>query len=241
MKQGKLKILRWIWITLGICFFLWMVNSYQTKGVDETILTSNSSIQVDNTADFIAFIPKKGFQKVFIFYPGAMVAWDAYAPLCRKIAENGYKSIIIKMPWRLPSYGYNKPKELDLFRDKTKQYILAGHSKGGMMAAQFVYENPTLIDKLILLGTTHPRDFDLSKSSIPIMKIYGSNDGVADKKSVESNMPKLPLTTKYVLIKGGNHSQFGYYGSQLGDNEASINREVQQKIILDSILSFIKS
>lgn len=241
MKQGKLKILRWIWITFGICFFLWMVNSYQTKGIDKTILKSNSSVQVDDTDDFIAFASKKGFQKVVIFYPGAMVAWDAYTPLCRKIAENGFKSIIIKMPFRLPSYGYNKPKELDLFRDKTKQYILMGHSKGGMMAAQFVHENPTLIDKLILLGTTHPRDFDLSKSTIPMMKIYGSNDGVADTNSINLNKSKLPATTKYVLIKGGNHSQFGYYGSQLGDNEASISREEQQKIILDSILSFIKS
>ncbi|AOW11339.1 hypothetical protein EM308_09940 [Flavobacterium gilvum] len=201
---------------------------------------SNSTIQVENTNDFISFIPKKGYQKVFIFFPGAMVGFDAYAPLCRKIAENGYKSIIIKMPWRLPSYGYNKPKEMNFFQDSSKEYILAGHSKGGMMAAQFVYENPILIDKLILLGTTHPRDFDLSKSLIPIMKISGSNDGVADTKSINQNKPKLPANTKYVLIQGGNHSQFGYYGSQLGDNEASISREEQQKIILNSILSFIK-
>lgn len=241
MKQGKLKKLKWIWVISGICFTIWMINSYQTKGVDEIILQSNSSIQVDNTCDAIAFTPKKGFQKIFIFYPGAMVAADAYAPLCRKIAENGFKSIIIKMPWRLPSCGYTKPKELGSFRDSTKQYILAGHSKGGMMAAQFVYENPTLIDKLILMGTTHPRDFDLSKSTVPVMKIYGSNDGVADKKSTELNKPKLPPTTKYVLIKGGNHSQFGYYGSQLGDDEASISREEQQEIILNSILSFINS
>lgn len=240
MKQQKIKILKWIWITFGLCFFLWIVLSYQTKGVDESIFQSNSDIQVENTNNIISFAPKKGFQKVFIFFPGAMVASDAYAPLCRKIADNGYKSIIIKMPCRLPSYGYNKPKEMNLLKDKTKQYILAGHSKGGMMAAQFVYENPKLIDKLILLGTTHPRDIDLSKSAIPIMKIYGSNDGVADAKTINQNKPKLPPSTKYVLIEGGNHSQFGYYGSQLGDDEASINREEQQKIILNSILSFIK-
>ncbi|WP_281321788.1 alpha/beta hydrolase [Flavobacterium aestivum] len=240
MKHQKIKIFKRLWITFGICFILWIVISFQTKGVDEAILQSNSSIQVINTENIISFTPKKSYQKVFIFYPGAMVAADAYAPLCRKIAENGYKSIIIKMPWRQPSYGYNIPKEIDLFKDSTKQYILAGHSKGGMMAAQFVYENPTLIDKLILLGTSHPRDFDLSQSSIPIMKISGSNDGLADTKSVNRNKPKLPITTKYVLIKGGNHSQFGYYGSQLGDDKASINREEQQKIILNSILSFIK-
>ncbi|WP_348799588.1 alpha/beta hydrolase [Flavobacterium adhaerens] len=196
---------------------------------------------ITNTKDFICFTPKKGFQKNFILFPGAMVAANAYTPLCRKIAENGYKSIIIKMPWRLPSCGYNKPKEIGLFKDRSTKYILAGHSKGGKMAAQFVYENPKLIDQLILLGITHPRDFDLSHSIIPVLKIYGSNDGVAETNAVQQNKSKLPLSTKYVLIEGGNHSQFGYYGFQLGDNKARIDREEQQKIILDSILSFIKN
>ncbi len=148
--------------------------------------------------------------------------------------------MIIKMPWRLASYGYNKPKEMGLLKDTSRQYILAGHSKGAMMAAQFVYENPSLINKLILLGTSQPRDFDLSTSKISIMKIYGSNDGVADTTSVNENKSKLPSGTKYVLIQGGNHAQFGYYGSQLGDNKATISRAQQQQIILNSILSFIK-
>ncbi|MFV5692676.1 alpha/beta hydrolase [Flavobacterium sp. LT1R49] len=228
MKKQKRKIFALIWAALGLCVLIWIGNSYQTKGVSITVFQNNSSVQVDNTDDFISFTPKKSCQKVFIFYPGALVAPEAYTPLCRKIADNGYKSIIIKMPWRLPSYGYKKPKEMGFFKDTTKQYILAGHSKGGMMAARFVYENPTLIDKLILLGTTQPRDFDLSKSSIPIMKIYGSNDGVADAKSVTLNKPKLPATTKYILIEGANHSQFAYYGSQLGDDKATISREHQQ-------------
>jgi len=32
-------------------------------------------------------------------------------------------------------------------------------------------------------------------------------------------------------------SQFGYYGSQLGDNVATISRERQQKLMIDAILS----
>jgi len=49
------------------------------------------------------------------------------------------------------------------------------------MAAQFVYENPGLINKLVLIGTTHPRDISLADSKIPVLKIYGSKDGVADE------------------------------------------------------------
>jgi len=53
----------------------------------------------------------KGFEKVLIFFPGAMVDPKAYVPLCRKIADNNIKVYLIKMPWRLASQGYNLQKE----------------------------------------------------------------------------------------------------------------------------------
>ncbi len=48
-------------------------------------------------------------------------------------------------------------------------------------------------------------------------------------EDINKNKSKLPLTTKYVLIEGANHSKFGYYGFQLGDNKASIARELHNK------------
>jgi hypothetical protein len=240
MKWTIWKVLRLLWVIAGISFLIWMGISMQAKGVSNATLQTSSRVEIKDTKDYISFTPTSTFQKVFIFYPGALVDPTAYAPLCRKIADNGYKALLIKMPWRLATKGYNKPKELGLLTDTAKQYILAGHSQGAKMAAQFVYENPSLISKLILLGTTHPRDIDLSKSQIPIMKISGSKDGVASLEDINKNKPRLPSTTKYVLIEGANHAQFGYYGYQLGDDKAGITRELQQKIVLDHILAFIK-
>jgi hypothetical protein len=236
-----MAIFRTIWLTLGIGFTVWMFYSYQSKGVDQSVFKSSSTVEVAENKDLYSFTPTHSYQNVFIFYPGALVDPEAYVPLCRKIADNGCKALLIKMPWRLAQLGYKKPIELNLFADTTKQYILAGHSQGGKMAAQFVYENPALIGKLILIATTHPRDIDLSKAVIPIMKIYGSEDGVADSEAVNKNKPRLPAATKYVLIKGANHAQFGYYGFQLGDNKAGITREEQQQITLNNILSFINT
>jgi len=235
------KIIKTIWITIGIAFTLWLFYSYQSHGVDKQLLKNNSVINVENTDDFYSFTPRKEFKNVFIFYPGAMVEPKAYVPLCAKIAAIGIKVYLIKMPWRLASKGYNKPKELHLFDDTTKTYILSGHSQGAKMATQFVFDNPTLVDKLILIGTTHPRDISLADSKIPVMKISGSKDGIADIDGINTNKSKLPETTKFVLIQGANHSQFGYYGFQLGDNKADISREKQQQDILDNILSFIKN
>ena len=135
--------------------------------------------------------------------------------------------------------GYEQIKDLEIFNDHQKEFILIGHSQGGKMAAQFVYENPNTIDKLILLGTTHPRDINLSSASIKVLKIFGSNDGVAPKQKILKNKPNLPLDTKYAEIDGGNHSQFGYYGTQFNDDKAGISREKQQQLILAHILGFI--
>lgn len=234
------KIIVTIWMTIGIVFTCWLFYSYQSHGVDEQLLQNSSIVTIDITDDFYSFTPIKESKNIVIFYPGAMVAPKAYVPLCRKIAENNIKVYLIKMPWRLASKGYNKPKELNLFKDTTKTYILSGHSQGAKMAAQFVYENPYLINKLILIGTSHPRDISLANSRISILKIYGSNDGLADEKSIQDNKSKLPKTTLFAQIDGANHSQFGYYGFQLGDNKASINREQQQEETLKCILDFIR-
>ncbi|MBC7511273.1 MAG: hypothetical protein H7320_21390 [Ferruginibacter sp.] len=160
------KKLHIIWVIFGVSFTVWLFYSYQSKGVDKAVFESNSSVEVIENKDLYSFTPTSIYQKVVIFYPGALVDPKAYIPLCRKISDKGYKVLLIKMPWRLAINGYNKPKELYLFADTTKQYILAGHSQGAKMAGQFVYENPALINKLILIATTHPRDIDLSKAKI---------------------------------------------------------------------------
>ncbi len=234
------KILRTIWMILGISFIGWLLYSYQSKDIDKVIFENSLIVKVVEEKDFYSFIPTYEYHYVVIFYPGALVDPKAYAPLCRTLSENGCKAILIKMPWRLATKGYNRPKELNLFADTTKQYILAGHSQGAKMAAQFVYENPGLIDKLILMATTHPRDIDLSDVKTPIMKIYGSKDGVASMDEVNKNKSKLPSDTQYVLIEGANHAQFGFYGFQIGDHRADITRQEQQQITLNHILSFIE-
>jgi hypothetical protein len=240
MRWTKRRIFMSIWLLFVLCVNIWYWHSFRAKGVSANVFQSDGRVAVEVTTDLMTFTPNDGYSKVFLFYPGAFVDPKAYAPLCRTIAAQGYKSILIKMPWRVALWGYNKPKQLGLCADTSKQYILAGHSQGGRMAAQFVYENPGVIDKLILMATTHPREIDLSKCHIEIMKLYASEDGVASTRDVDANRSKLPATARFFLIEGGNHSQFGYYGFQLGDNRASLSRMEQQTIIAENILAFIR-
>jgi hypothetical protein len=74
-----------------------------------------------------------------------------------------------------------------------------------------------------------------------VTKIYASNDGLASVEEVGTNAIYLPEDTNWVLIEGGNHSQFGYYGVQLGDNPATISRERQQEITVEAILAVLRN
>jgi predicted alpha/beta-hydrolase family hydrolase len=235
------KLFFTIWISLGVLFTAWLFYSSQAQNISPQLLKNDAGIKVVQNDNFYLFTPENNFSKTLIFYPGALVDPEAYVPLCRKIAEDGIKVYLIKMPWRLASKGYKKPLQLRLLSDSTQSYILAGHSQGAKMAAQFVYENPNAIQKLILIGTTHPRDFSLAAIQIPVMKIYGSKDGVADEEAIINNKNKLPATTRFIRLEGANHAQFGFYGFQLGDEKAEISREEQQEETLKHILVFINN
>jgi hypothetical protein len=240
MAFTKGKLFRYVWFSVVILFHLWMINAYQAAGVDETITQSSALLNVDITDNYTAFTPTQSkSNQQLIFFPGALVDPVAYYPLLRSIAQEGYAVKLIKMPFRLAKYGYQEVKNSVAFQDSTQQYILCGHSQGGKMAAQFAYENPGLLAGLILLGTSHPRDINLSSSKLATLKISASNDGLASVEEVEQNKPKLPASTRYVLIRGGNHAQFGYYGFQFMDGVANITREQQQTAIKSAILGFL--
>lgn len=241
MKAPKqaFKLLGTLWLMAGLLFIAWNYWSFRAQGFHKAVLESNTAIEVSVNNNYIAFNPQAGYASTLFFYPGALVDPFAYAPLCRKLSEAGYQVVIVRMPWRLASKGYKQIKELGLLSGNNN-YTLIGHSQGGKMAAQFVYENPGLIKNLILLGTSHPRDIDLSAAPVNVLKILGENDGLASPDEVEINKKKLPATSTYIELKGANHSQFGYYGHQLGDHAATISHEQQLDALVSNMLAFLK-
>lgn len=241
------KTLKQIWVFCGIAFILFLLVSFQSKGVDKTLLESGNSVKVLQDSYKIAFVPRETIKSSgLIFYPGALVDPKAYVPLARHIAEAGYEVVILKLPFRgayLASQKdalFSRTREIGQEASAVKHWVLAGHSKGGALAAAFAKDNAGLIDGLILIGTTHPKNFDLSGIKLPVTKILGTQDGLASEKEIREYAKNLPPDTQWVTIKGGNHAQFGYYGFQLGDHRASISRETQQDLLRKAVLQSLE-
>jgi hypothetical protein len=244
------KIIRTLWIAFGILFMLWMADSFRARGFDKSILESDSNITVEETSRLMHFRPNASSQPVgVIFFPGGMVQPEAYAPMARTIAEQGYNVFIVKLPFGSAPLESQETSvmiqalEIMDTNDSIEFWLVGGHSRGAAIASRFAYKFGESFDGLLLIGTSHPKEtaFDLSNTTLSVTKIYATNDGLAGMDEVEANGMYLPADTTWVLIEGGNHSQFGYTGNLLGDNAATISREQQQELMVDAILATLKS
>lgn len=246
MPRPRWKTIRKIWIISGLTFAVlfngFMILGRRATGFDkESILASGPRVTVTETFEQIAFTPREApHRAALLFFPGAAVDPRAYAPLCRAIAEAGYETVIVKMPFRWALFESQRRTTLDralaVMRARPRRWVVAGHSLGGAMAARFADEHPDRVAALVLLGTTHPTERDLSGDRFPVIKIYASNDGIAAPEKVESGRARLPAHTEWLRIEGGNHAQFGHYSNQPGDGDAAISREAQQRIIRDALV-----
>ena len=168
--------------------------------------------------------------------------------MSRAISEQEFNVFIVKLPFgsapleSQETSVQNLALEIMESNPLIRYWAVGGHSRGAAIASRFALLHGESFDGLILIGTTHPKEeaFDLSTSTLAVTKVYATNDGLASVDEVNANSQYLPDDTNWVLIDGGNHSQFGYYGSQLGDNSAAISREVQQRLTVEAVLSALK-
>lgn len=242
------KIVRIVWPLAGLLFTGWLWLSFQTRNLPAGVMASDTAVTVTETNSAITFQPNADLRPTgLLFYPGAMVEPTAYAPLARTLAEAGTMTIIVKLPWRSAPLARHEAQlwqttEAIIEQQRAvDQWVLAGHSRGGAIAARTILAHEASFAGLILIATSHPKEatYSLAQAQIPVAKIYASEDGLASLPEVEANRIFLPAQTDMIKIEGGNHAQFGYYGTQLGDNAAAISRVTQQAETAAAVRSFL--
>jgi pimeloyl-ACP methyl ester carboxylesterase len=243
---------RRLWITIGltatVIFVAWSLWAYRAAGEAHAALLDTAAVSVARGEAWWVFAPRRDTADVgLIFFVGALVDPRAYAPLARAVADAGFPVLLVELPRRGAFGGADGP-EMDLRARQARRsvpavsrWVAAGHSRGGAVAARLVHLQPAQFAGLILVGTSHPRDFSLAGLEIPVTRIYGTRDTVADVEKLEANRHNLPPSTRSVAIDGGNHSQFGYYGFQPGDWPATITREQQHRATLQAIVDTLHS
>ena len=218
----------------------WYVSDYYHADTAADVALASSAqdgVRVSELADgSVAFAPSDELSPAvgLVFYPGAKVQPEAYAPLMRRIAEQGVTCVIVRPPFNLAILDADAAHAaIGQFPD-IRTWMIAGHSMGGVAAADYASRHGDDIAGIAFLAS-YP-SVDLSGYEGQVVSVIGTNDGVINRGNYEAAAAKLPPSTRELVIPGGNHAYYGDYGEQAGDGEAAITRDEQQTQTADALI-----
>lgn len=145
-----------------------------------------------------------------LFLLGGLVERAAYVSLLEPLADAGYPLELIDLSWRC---ACTPGQQADLFA-KIDHAIAARPQSaldtgrpfpccdagGEMLAARYVQVRRQRLAGLVLMGTTHPRDFRLTPATpLRTVKINATLDGVAPLTQSQANRHSLPAVRDLIL------------------------------------------
>ena len=219
-----------ILVVAAVGFVIWAETPLGPMSEALDALKSDSRVSV-STGDWLVFQPTNSTTHTgFIFYPGGRVDYRSYAPEAHAIAADGYLVVIVRMPLNLAVLDPNAAQKVVDSYPSITSWAVGGHSLGGTMAAQYASNAPKSVRGLVLWTSYPASGNDLSKTGLMVATIHGTMDGLVSSGQIDDSLKMLPAGTVRVEIQGGNHAQFGWYGPQPGDNDATVSREEQQRV-----------
>ncbi len=224
-----------ILLAVSIVGYFYISDFYHADQTALSLLSSESALGEDAVSvsefDRGLFLDGPGTEHALIFYPGGKVEYTAYLPLLQRLAEDGLDCFLAKMPANLAILDMDRAE--DIMSSYTyDHWYLGGHSLGGAVAAMYAAGAEVPPEGLFLLAAYPTKQLPDMK----VLELYGSEDLVLNREKLEKTAKYLPADAVVWEIPGGNHAQFGNYGPQDGDGQATIPEEVQQEITKEMIL-----
>ena len=243
-KKSKKNITKWFFTLIILGALAWGITwaTFARVPLPEAVKALESDGQIEVTQDpWLVFSPKRGqLETGFIFYPGGRINPQGYATLMRAIALEGTLVVVPNMPINMAVFNANVADDIMAYFPDIEDWVIGGHSVGGTMAAQYAHQHPELVKGLVIWASYPAENANLSNYDIPVLSIYGTLDPRVNDDSIRERKHLLPDDTQYTRIEGGDHHQFGSYEIKPGEHFATINRDSQQREIIQATLNLLR-
>ena len=230
----------------GVLYTLELPPSLHQVGADayvsEEANAAAQSAYVDEAGGYIDVRPAGEVRTLFIFYPGGLVAPQAYEWLGVALAPSGVRTVIVNMPLNLAVLAPGRAsKVLDSLGTTPEHVVIGGHSLGGAMAVRYACNHTQTLDGLVLMAAYPAENNDLSQTSLNTLVLAAARDGLISSQELKERMTLLPEETRLESLPGAVHSFFGRYGPQRGDGVPTTTRAAAEVHIVRVLQSFLSN
>jgi hypothetical protein len=231
---GALGILLLVAVLVATGVAVWASNPMRGERAESIEAWENPAVSIESTSHSIVMTPAEGGNgSGLVFVPGARVDPYAYLYKLSGIVEQGVTVVITKPLLNLPVLDTRGLDDYTADAPDVQRWLVGGHSLGGVRACAMAEGSDAA--GLVLFGAYCATD--LSATTLPVLSISGSEDGLTTPADVTANAHLLPASADLVQIEGLNHALFGDYGPQEGDNPATIDTEQAREAITDVLRS----
>jgi hypothetical protein len=224
-------------VLVAVAFLVW-ANIVMQGDRDRAIeVWTDTGVEVTSTEHSVVIAPAGVASETgLVFIPGAKVDPYAYMYKLAGIVERTGATVVITKPTLNLAFFDQRP--LTTFTADAPgvdRWFVGGHSLGGVRACMLA-DDPA-VSGLILFGSYCAND--LADSGLEVLSISGSRDGLTTPEKIADARPLLPMDATFVEIEGLNHAGFGDYGTQPGDNPATIPTDQQRDEITDALATVL--
>ena len=224
-------------ILLLLAGLSWWLQPYEATDIALGAMRSDDAVLIDSGLTEITMTPTRDRSDVgVIFLPGAKVDARAYANILRPLADAGHVVVIVKEPLGIAFLAAGAAPSWAAAHPDTAVWVVAGHSLGGVVAAQNASEPNDLAD--LILWASFPAT-DVSAQPFAAVSVFGTRDSLTSLDQIDDSRSDLPPGTAFVAVEGAIHSHFGDYGDQPGDGETATPRRIAQTEIISATLRFL--
>lgn len=230
-KKIVIVILVLLFLSLALFYLYVQIQTYPAETSLLEQIEGNDGLTIQDKGNYLILSPQSidGEKKSIIYYPGGLVAPEAYLYKMGHTAICLEKTVyIIRAPFNAAIFRVNAARSI-IHHYELGPVWVGGHSLGGISAARFAAGHREMVSGVFLFGSYSDRD--LGDFEGRIVSVMGLQDQIINWDNYEQAKKNLPPDAILLEIQGLNHSDFGSYGLQRGDGMSLLNEKQIIEII----------
>jgi len=174
-----------------------------------------------------------------VVYPGARVHPDAYVAAMAPLAAADEVTVVVpRMPLNFGLLDHRAASNALAAHPQIDEWYVGGHSVGGVAACRYAKHADGRLAGLVLLASYC--DVDLRTTDLRVLSLTGEADAVLDRGAYRAATSRLPADWTEVSLPGVNHTQFGDYRGQPGDEPSGTTYATAHDRLANATLAWLR-